>query len=243
MNPPDAQEVDRPPGRTICGLFHNSAARYPHRTALMAKDRAGRYAPMTYRELQETVDRLSAALKGLGMAAGDRAAIYSRNRPEWAMADLAVLRLGGIVVPIYQTLPPAAVANILNDSGSKLLFVQDAELWSGLRPAAEECPALAQVVLLEGPGNGNRKGEQTFSGLLVNVPCGDDEKPSPDLPVISPQDPATIVYTSGTTAEPKGAVLTHANIVSNALAAMRRFHFTSDDIIPVSYTHLTLPTN
>jgi long-chain acyl-CoA synthetase len=222
---------------TICRLFFDAATRYPHRTALMARDRSGRYAGITYRELQEKVDGLAAALKGLGFAAGDRAAVCSGNRPEWAMADLAVLRLGGIVVPIYQTLPPAAAAAIINDSGSRLLFVQDAGLWSGLRPAVEGCPTLVQVVFFDGPVSSGGRKQHTFSDLLAAAPPPADGPPSRDLEEISPGDPATIVYTSGTTGEPKGAVLTHANIVSNALAAMRRFRFTSEDII-LSYLPL-----
>jgi len=231
------QQADRPPGRTICRLFLDSAARYPHRTALMSREPGGCYAGITYRRLKERVDRLAGALRGLGLSAGDRAAIYSRNRPEWAMADLAVLRLGGVVVPIYQTLPPAAVADIINDSGARLLFVQDAGLWSGLRPAAEGCPSLAQVVLFEDSAASGGREHHIFSDLLADDRSAGTESLSRGFPEISPEDPATIVYTSGTTGEPKGAVLTHANIVSNALAAMRRFHFTSEDII-LSYLPL-----
>jgi len=231
------QDTDDPCGRTICGLFLDSANRYPDRTALMARDPGGRYTGMTYRRLRETVDRLAEALKGLGIQAGDRAAIYSGNRPEWAMADLAVLRLGGIVVPIYQTLPPAAVADILDDSGARLLFVQNAELWSGLRPAVEGCSSLEQVVLFQGIPTPGRKKDHVFADLLVGDRPADAESHGPPFPEISPQNPATIVYTSGTTGEPKGAVLTHANISSNALAAIKRFHFTSEDII-LSYLPL-----
>lgn len=222
---------------SICRLFLDAAARYPRRTALMVHDRSGRYAGVTYRELQEKVDRLAGALKGLGLAAGNRAAIYSRNRPEWAIADLAILRLGGIVVPIYQTLPPAAAADIINDSGAKLLFVQDDVLWSGLRQAVEGCPTLTRVVLFEGSAPSGGRECRIFSRLLAGGRPAGTESFSRNFPRISPQDPATIVYTSGTTGEPKGAVLTHANITSNARAAMQRFRFTSEDVI-LSYLPL-----
>ncbi len=232
MTLPKRQTADR----TICRLFHDSAARHAGRTALMAKDPQGHYHGITYRQLREKVDRLAGALKGLGIVHGDRVAIYSRNRPEWAISDLAVLQLGAIVVPIYQTLSPAAAADIIDDSGSKLLFVQDAGLLSGLEQIQRKCPSLAQVIFFDDPQTPVRQQAHTLSELLAGEPAADGRQ-SPDHPQPSPQDPATIVYTSGTTGEPKGAVLTHSNIVSNAQAAARRFHFTSDDII-LSYLPL-----
>ncbi len=230
-------EPDKGPPQTIYHLFHDSAIRHADRVALMVKGRNGQYIGITYRELKETVGRLAGALQSLGIAPGDRVAIYSRNRPEWAVADLAVLKLGGIVVPVYQTLPPAAVADIINDSGSRLLFVQDAELFSGLETVSQRCPTLLDVVFFEDPGRRVCKGDRTFSGLLAHRPAAPDEPPSNHAPGVSPGNPATIVYTSGTTGEPKGAVLTHGNIVSNALAAKRRFRFTADDVI-LSYLPL-----
>jgi long-chain acyl-CoA synthetase len=221
--------------QTIIHLFQNSAIRHADKVALMVKKQKNRYVGITYRELRETVERLTKALKGLGIVPGDRVAIYSRNRPEWAMADLAVLRLGGIVVPIYQTLPPAAVADIINDSGSRLLFVQDIELPSGLEFFKQQCPALAHMVILEESRGQQHQGCLTFSDLLSESASVDDQAPPDDL--VHKDFVATIVYTSGTTGEPKGVVLTHANIVSNALAAMSRFHITADDVI-LSYLPL-----
>ena len=237
MNRSDTAEPDKGPPRTIYRLFHDSAGRHAGRVALMVKDRNGRYIGITYRELKETVGRLAGALQNLGIAPGDRVAIYSRNRPEWAVADLAVLKLGGIVVPVYQTLPPAAVADIINDSGSRLLFVQNAELFSGLETVSQQCPTLLHVVFFEDPGRRVCQEDRTFSDLLTHSPTAPDEDPSGRVPGISPDNPATIVYTSGTTGEPKGAVLTHGNIVSNALAAEKRFRFTADDVI-LSYLPL-----
>jgi long-chain acyl-CoA synthetase len=237
MNHSEAAEPQQDSPQTIYHRFQDSADRHADKVALMVRDQEMHYAGITYRELNKTVSRLAGSLQRLGIARGDRVAICSRNRPEWVVTDLAVLKLGGIVVPIYQTLPPAAVAHIINDSGSKLLFAQNAEPFSGREQWEEQCPSLAHVVLFEDPKKQHRGRYDTFSGLLADSPPLPDKEPAGDLAGISQEDAATIVYTSGTTGEPKGAVLTHGNIVSNALAAVKRFRFTSCDVI-LSYLPL-----
>jgi long-chain acyl-CoA synthetase len=226
-----AQEKDP---RTIYDLFHSAAALHPDKTALMYKDQAGAYRSITYRELLGQVDRTAAALVSSGIARGDRVAIFSRNRPEWAVADLAVLKPGGIVVPIYQTLPPAAIAHILNDSESKLLFVENARLAAIVESIRDQVPSLARVVIFDPGELADRSEYLPFETMRDGY---DETAASGPAEAAGGDDPATIVYTSGTTGEPKGAVLSHANIISNARAAINRFLFTPDDII-LSYLPL-----
>lgn len=213
---------------TLHDLFVHAASRYSQATALMYKNDRNEFVGLLYGELSRSVDLTAMALRGMGVTKGDRVAIFSYNRPEWIIADLAILKLGAVVVPIYHTLPPPAVAHVLSDSGSKLVFVQNSELLKGLEGIRGTLPSLAAVVVFEARGVEGGKGILRFDQLeRGEVAAGET---SGDLPVVSPDDPATIVYTSGTTGKPKGVVLSHRNIVFNALSLIRRFTVTPDDV-------------
>lgn len=210
---------------TVPEAFSRAVKGFSARTALRYKDEGGAYTGITYGELDRLADRLAAALRRLGVGAGDRVAIISYHGPPWVIADLAVLRLGAVVVPIYHTLSPSAMRYILDDAGCRLVFVENGTLRDSVEAVRDEIPSLEHVVLFE------RGGEEgcacrTLDDLLDGVPA--DAEPT-GYPPISPGDTATIVYTSGTTGEPKGVVLTHGNIVSNALAVARRFRVGPDD--------------
>jgi long-chain acyl-CoA synthetase len=203
----------------------------------MYKDGHDAYQGITYQELDDIVDRVAISLMNMGITKGDRVAIFSRNRPEWAMADLAILKLGAIVVPIYQTLPASAVAHILKDSGSKLLFVEDKELFAVVDSIREQVPELSRVVVFDRRGIDPARDAFPFTELNKKLGIGRDLLDQLLKSRSEPEDTATIVYTSGTTGEPKGAVLSHRNIVSNALSAMDRYRFTAADVI-LSYLPL-----
>jgi long-chain acyl-CoA synthetase len=220
--------------RTIYREFYESVKKYPARTAFLYKTK-GKYLGMTYQELSDSVDAVAGGLKKLGIGKGDKVAIMSYNRPEWAIADLAVLKLGGVVVPLYympgHLLPPANVKYLLNDSGAKLVFVENAEIFNLVVQIRSETPNLKKVILFEDLPAGE-KGLLRFSDLKQspNPLAGEDQ-------AVRGDDVATIVYTSGTTGEPKGVMLTHHNIVSNAFSAIKRCSFTPDDVV-ISYLPL-----
>jgi long-chain acyl-CoA synthetase len=216
--------------QTIYQFFCKAATLHSGKVALMYKNEEDEYDGITYSELHESVSRVAVSLVKLGIKKGDRVAIFSSNRPEWAISDLAVLKVGGIVVPIYQTLPSSTVAHIMNDSGSKLVFVENAELFSVIEGISREIPGLVHIVVFDPSGCDDQKDFLSFPDMQGDIEKPIDDSLLDDLTPVTPDDPATIVYTSGTTGEPKGAVLSHGNIVSNALSAMRRFKFSSEDV-------------
>jgi long-chain acyl-CoA synthetase len=185
--------------------------------------RGARYVGASYSDLVRAVESARSDLAARGVGRGDVVGILSPNRPEWIIADLAILSLGAVVVPIYHTLPEDQLGYIVTDSGMKMLLSGDAGL---LRTRAESvqratgCPD--EIVSLDDPAFGlaGAGGQPPGAG----APCG----PAPAADV-GPSDPATIVYTSGTTGEPKGVVLTHGNIVSNARSLISRYGITEND--------------
>jgi long-chain acyl-CoA synthetase len=210
---------------TICAAFAESVRRYPDKAALMYKDSGGRYTGITYGELDEMSDRLAASLRRLGVSPGDRLAIVSYHGPRWVIVDLAAVKLGAAVVPIYHTLTPSAMSYILSDAGCSIVFVENALMLAAVNAIKGDLPALETVVMLE--DEAKRGSCVYFSDLLEEADPAQDASFRPAD--VSPGDTATIVYTSGTTGEPKGVILSHGNITSNSLAAGDRFALSRDD--------------
>jgi len=206
---------------TIHGSVLQTAQVHADRVALRLR-RGGRYADATYADLAGAIRSAAAALAEKGLRRGDVVGILSQNRPEWIVADLAVMSLGGIVVPIYHTLPESQLAYIVEDSGMRMLLAGDAGLQARAEDVKRETGCLDEIVSLDDARF--RPGEAS-------------DADGPDAVNVASSDAATIVYTSGTTGEPKGVVLTHGNIVSNARALVGRYGITPDDSA-VSYLPL-----
>lgn len=216
---------------TLYFAFLESVRRLFRHPALMYKV-GKKFHTITYGELNRLVDKTAAGLKAHGVKPEMTIGIYSYNRPEWAIADLATLKLGAIVIPIYHTLSVENVCYILTEAEVSHLFIESPEL---LRPLIPHLPNLAHLQLLitffeQLPGYFNGKPFLSLTALqdegarfLKLHP--EEEKPHP----AQPDDLATICYTSGTTGVPKGAMLTHRNILSNARAAIARFHISERD--------------
>src|SRR5438128_728548 len=134
---------------TVPALFQRTAARRPDQAALFFK--AGeRWVPINRSEYGRAVTRLGNALVAEGLHPQDRVAIWSANRPQWQIADLAILHAGLVTVAIYQTLAPEQVKYLLSHSESKVLIVEDAKLFSQVSAMRRELPALQRVILLQG---------------------------------------------------------------------------------------------
>ena len=223
---------------TIYASFVETAQRFPDRPALMQK-RDGRYERICFRELAETVDAVAAGLAARGVRPGDRVGIYSYNRPEWVVTDLAVATLGAVLVPIYHTLPEDAVRYILRDAEVEYLIVETPELFANVTRVLADIKPLKDVITLFPTETESRAGKQLFSfealradGAAALARLGTrSELPERNSVMSRADDLFTVVYTSGTTGEPKGAMLTHRNILSNVGTAARLFNVNENDVL------------
>ena len=144
---------------TIYACFADVVRKFADRTVLMRKVK-GVYEGITYTELSETIDALAAGLAERGVKPGDKVGIYSYNRPEWVATDLAVAKLGAVLIPVYHTLGPDAIRYILNDAGVTHLIVESAELFANITRILPEVPPLRDVVTIFGQECQSRAGKQ-----------------------------------------------------------------------------------
>jgi len=184
-----------------CRRWSGDAAR----VALDWEDEGGATLRLTYRELQESANRLSNALAALGIARGDRVAIVLPQRPETVIAYLAVFQMGAIAVPLSFLFGPDALEYRLADSGARVAIV-DPQTIASLWPARERLPALERVI---GVAGAREAGTLAWEALLSKAA----EQYAPTA--TRAQDPAAIIYTSGTTGPPKGALLAHRALLGN----------------------------
>ncbi|MBV9926292.1 MAG: long-chain fatty acid--CoA ligase [Acidobacteria bacterium] len=201
--------------------------------------REGVWRPISSEELLRRVRHVALGLHDLGLRRGDRSGILSESSPEWVVADLGCQFAGVVNVPLYPTLAPQQVCYIAEDSGARLLFVQNVAAYERVREALSSCPALSAIVLLSDEGG---EGALTLAGLEARGARLEAERPGlvEELSaVVGAGDLATIIYTSGTTGEPKGVMLTHSNVVSNLAGTSERLAFEPDDValsvLPLSH--------
>jgi long-chain acyl-CoA synthetase len=237
---PEPEPLSEPAGlpETVPALFQRTAAQRPDAPALYF--RAGpRWVPINWREYARAVSRLGNALLAEGLQAQDRVAIWSANRPEWQIADLAILHAGLVTVAVYQTLAPDQVKYLLSHSESKVLIVDDRKFLDQLSSVRHELPGLRRVILMEGDAPAD---DWTIS--WEQALRGGDEfgRGRPGLltsrwQAVRPQDTASLIYTSGTTGVPKAAILTHRNLTWTATATLECFRGDANDRV-VSYLPL-----
>jgi long-chain acyl-CoA synthetase len=190
----------------------------------------------------ERVRNLALGLAELGIKPGDRIALLSENRPEWSIADLAILSLGAINVPIYTTQAVDQIRYILTDSGARAIFVSNGKLYKHARQALEGLDSLERIIFFEEQTADRIDRPATLESLEKNGRLRMANSPGAFeayLKAIRQDDLATIIYTSGTTGEPKGVMLTHANFMSNVLAISNGLPISSSDValsvLPLSH--------
>lgn len=202
--------------QTIYSLLTDRLARTGADTVIAAKKIGpGRWQNVTTGEFHERVVSAAKGLIALGIAKGDAVTIFSSTRLEWGILDFALAAVGAVSVPIYDTDSAPQAQRIMNDSAVKLAFADNRERFDRLDSVKDHCPALKQILMLEGNALG------ALEGLGVAV---SDEELNERVATVRADDLATIVYTSGSTGNPKGAELTHKNFVSITITASQALH-------------------
>lgn len=206
--------------QTLAELLWDSIDAHAGHTA-QSWNEDGEWRSRTYAEFGSRIRTVAHGLLGLGLKKGDRVAIWSKNRPAWAEVDLACQTVGLATVPIYDTLTGRDGAYILNDSAARVLFVQDRALLDTVWGVRDQVK-VDTIVLLE--GTARRKGVLSYDHLLRDGEAHAAKEPDAVDKArgkVGPEDLASLVYTSGTTGNPKGVMLTHRNFASNAQVARR----------------------
>jgi long-chain acyl-CoA synthetase len=184
----------------------------------------GQFRHVSHQALQVKVERLVLNMREKGLQPGDRVAILSENRPEWAMVDFACAIYGLISVPIYPTLNAFQAAFVLQNSGARWVFCSTNDQLSKVMAHWHELPSLQTAVLMNGAPKSQRGHHQVLNWKeLITLSPSMDARRTEVRSIGAerkPEDVLTIIYTSGTTGDPKGAVLNHRNVVSNILAVL-----------------------
>jgi long-chain acyl-CoA synthetase len=200
--------------------------KFPKQDMFAAKEN-GEWKKYSTAEISEIVDILACGLSDIGVSGHDftverqdKIAIISNNRPEWLVTDMAIQKLGAVLVPIYPTTSNHEIEFIFKDASVKYVFVSSKDLYEKIQQVRPNVPSIKNVFTFD-----KLEGVDHWSSLLNNA-TGSKRKELENISkTILPEHLATIIYTSGTTGTPKGVMLTHHNIVSNVLLSKESFPF------------------
>lgn len=209
------------------------------RPAVFRYKRSGSWVDTTLPQFRDSVRDFSTGLRSLGVKPGDRVAILSENRPEWTITDFAVLCGGAVAVPVYPTLLGWQIEYILNDAGAVAVVCSNEEQLQKIVGIRDHCPSIHNVIVCDAPPS-MPEGTLTFDQVIESGRRNRDDGRFDEVrKKARTDDLATLVYTSGTTGNPKGAMLTHGNIASNAVATLRvlpiQTGWTAISILPLSH--------
>lgn len=197
------------PARTITDVVADITA-HGDRVAIRSRH-DGAWTDQSYGQLDEQVTRLAEGLIATGVEVGDRVCILSNTRPEWTLVDFAVLRAGGVVVPIYPSNSPEECAWVIGNSGARVIVCENEAQVAKVVAVRDQLEDLRTVVVIDpSPGTATFR---TLADLMTgaSVDPGELER---RRTAVRPDDPWSIVYTSGTTGPPKGCVISHGNMIA-----------------------------
>ncbi|HEY6609256.1 MAG TPA: long-chain fatty acid--CoA ligase [Candidatus Limnocylindria bacterium] len=235
----------------VVDLIHRAVERGPAREAMRWKlpksQRAegadeATWTSRTYREMWDWVTQLSLGLKDLGIRDGDSVAIIARTRPEWTISDLASLALGTVTCPVYPQSEPGQAAFVINNVGAKAIFVENAQQAAKIESIRAECPTLEHVISFEESGK-LPAGTLTLDDVMARADMEASNRLAwlDGIKAIERDHLATVIHTSGTTANPKGAMLSHGNLLFNYEAANQVVDFYETDVflafLPLSHIY------
>lgn len=236
-----AREQESPGASSVPALCLTAALKHGKQDALNHKT-GSEWINISAETFVERVRNVALGLAEFGIKPGDRIALLSENRPEWSIADLAILSLGAINVPIYTTQAVDQIRYILTDSGARAIFISNRRLFKHASKALEGLDFLERIIFFDAPSGDAIERSTSLESLEKSGQDRSINKPAAFeayLKAIRPDDLATIIYTSGTTGEPKGVMLTHSNFVSNVLSIVGGLPISASDIalsvLPLSH--------
>jgi long-chain acyl-CoA synthetase len=216
---------------TLTELFFDAVDQYADHAAAFRYKGEGTWRGVPHREAAARVQALSLGLRELGLARGDRVAILSETRLEWALVDYACLCARTTDVPIYPTLPANQVEYILHDSGAVAVVCSTAAQVEKIRAVRGGLPSLRYVIVFDATPGGGNDGVLTLAELEARGREASAKYPRfrEEALAVRPEDLATLIYTSGTTGQPKGVMLTHDNICANVRACVETLRVSDND--------------
>ena len=224
--------------QNLAELFEFGVKTYRNPKLLNYKSSEGVWKSISADEALNRVKNIALGLYQIGIGHGDKVALLSESRPEWTLTDLGIISLGAIDVPIYTTQALPQVEFILKNSESKLIFISTKQLYERVLPALRNVGLADKVITFEKVSDDIMTLEQLEAkGEKLN-------KENPELydqlkSKVNPDDLATIIYTSGTTGDPKGVMLTHSNLISNAVTCASLFTWNATDEVALTYLPLS----
>ncbi len=228
--------------QSVPHMLMRSVAQYPERNAFRFR-RGSRILGISYREFGDLVEDLAHGLAAIGLQRHDRVAILSGNRVEWMIVDFAVMAIGGIVVPIYQTLSPDQMAYILMDSGARVIFVENRYYFEKIIQIEEQLPKMKTILTFDPIHNTDRP-TTVFKRILR---LGDKHRTARHgwfertMNQIDRNDVCSIVYTSGTTGDPKGVRLRHSGFIESIISTESALPLNPEDVflsfLPLSHLY------
>ncbi len=225
---------------TLHRMFFSQAERFGDDN-LILEGKSGQYRPISWKEIAGNVRETTAGLIAIGVEPGDRIVVMSYNRPEWVIADLAIMAAGAITIPIYHTSPGIQTERILNKSGARVAFVarsDTAEMLVSCSPLLDTIISLDPIGVDE-PGACSMDYNSLKLKGVEYLATGGRNDLDERIASTGPGDVATIIYTSGTTGDPKGVMLTHGNILFDAQAGLVAQPVGPDDVhmsfLPLSH--------
>ncbi len=231
------------PTNILTNLIASQARRYGKRAALSAPDESGQWYDISWRDFSEQVDTAAAALAAFGLKEGDCVATFSANRPENLVTDFACFRIRAVSVSVYATSSLDQLAYIINDSRCSILFAGNTTQYRIAREVQSKCSCLKKIVVIK---NIKLDPADTTSVLWADFlasgrSASDEVKALVEQRTLAatPEDVATLVYTSGTTGEPKGAVLTHSNYDAAMEAHRTRLSMVTDSDTSMAFLPLS----
>jgi long-chain acyl-CoA synthetase len=223
----------------LAHVYLDRIARYGTRTALRYRA-AGVWRDISWAELGERVTATARALVELGVQEGERVGIYSGNRPEWTIVDLAAQRLRAVPVPIYPTNTAKQAEYIVNDAEIGVIFAGGLDQYERLRAVSAACPTLRRVVVFDDAVPLDGGTALRFADLLaLGHGTYHDAEIARRLGRATGDDLLTLIYTSGTTGEPKGVMLTHSNLIATAPLHDQRLLDPNDNDVSLCFLPLS----